>query len=238
MAGKAVEYKAYTDLVTGAAYKASVDKYDYYAAGKAWTKAWGLANVGTAIDAAILKPYVDALKTVTNAANSIITIAPEKPMVPILPIAYNGPAFHTNALVAQPVSSFTLLGGMGLPSLGKLGFTTASGFGHTFGTRGQGNENVSAPSSDTAKNYLHPAQPTDIATCKPSWLIVNVKGTVDQVAAGSTLVLTFLAKDFDTNPFALGAAPTATLIVPMARESANFLAAGVATVAMVAASLY
>jgi hypothetical protein len=179
MAGKAVEYKAYTDLVEGASYKAAVDKWDYYAAGKAWTKAWGLANVDKTIDATVLKPYIDALKTVTNAAGSIITIAPEKPMVPILPVAYNGPAFHTNAAVAQPVSSFTLLGGMGLPVLGKLGFLTASGFGHTFGTRGQGNENASAPSSDTAKNYLWPAQPTDVANCKTSWLIVNVMGTVD-----------------------------------------------------------
>ena len=159
-------------------------------------------------------------------------------MVPLIPIAYSGPAFHYSATVTQPISSFVLQGGMGIPTLGKLGFTAAAGFGHAFGVRGQGNESAAAATSDTAQNLIWPAQPTDVTTCKPSWLVVNVKGTVDQVAAGSTLVLTFTAKDFATNPFGLGALPSATTLLPLARESANFLAAGVATAAMVAASLY
>jgi hypothetical protein len=179
MTGKAAEYKAYTDLVAGDTYKAAVDRYNYYAAGKAWTKAWAADNADLTIDETVIKKYVDALKTVTNAAGTILTIAPEKPMVPLIPLVYSGPAFHYSATVAQPISSFTLQGGMGIPTLGKLGFTAAAGFGHAFGVRGQGNESAAAANSDTAQNLIWPAQPTDVTTCKPSWLVVNVKGTVD-----------------------------------------------------------
>jgi hypothetical protein len=149
MTGKAAEYKAYTDLVNGATYKAAVDRYNYYAAGKAWTKAWALANVDKTIDETVTKQYIDALTKKTNAAGTEITIAPEMPMVPLRPLVYSGPAFHYST-AAQPVSSFALQGGMGMPALGKLGFVTSGGFGHAFGVRGQGNENKDEVSSDTA----------------------------------------------------------------------------------------
>jgi hypothetical protein len=53
-------------------------------------------------------------------------------MVPILPSAYPGPALHTDSL-AQPKNSFMLTAGMGIPTLGKLGFDDVSGLGHAFG---------------------------------------------------------------------------------------------------------
>jgi hypothetical protein len=120
-------------------------------------------------------------------------------MVPILPLAYAGPAFQKIPPATQPASSFMLQAGMGRPTLGKLGFVSAGGFGHAFGVIGQGNESTKAATdsdTDTAKNFLWPAQPADLTMCKDSWLIVNVKGTVKQVTAGSTLALTFMAKDF------------------------------------------
>jgi hypothetical protein len=71
-----------------------------------------------------------------------------------------------------------------------------------------------------------------------SYLYVTVRGTAAQTKVGGEISLTFEAKDWGVNPYLLGAVPTATSLKPMARESAKFLAAGIATVAMVAASLY
>lgn len=132
------KYKAYADLVASQSYTDQIDKYNYFAAGKAWTKAWLTKNVDKAVDETVTKPYTDRLrKKEVNGAE--ILIAPEMPMVPTLPAAYAGPTLHSEK-VAQVKNTFKLTGGMGLPTIGKLGFESSSGFGHGFGVKGQGNE--------------------------------------------------------------------------------------------------
>lgn len=131
-----------------------------------------------------------------------------------------------------------MTGGMGVPSLGKLGYDSVAGYGKAFGVQGQGNEATGNVASDTAKNLVIPVQAKLPADCKDSYLYVIVTGTTVQTTVGSTLPLTFEAKAWDENPLLLATRPTATTLLPLARESAKFLAAGVATVAIVAASLY
>lgn len=71
------KYNAYTTAV-GDAYLAKVDQYNFFAAGKAWTKAWLAKNVGKTIDETTFKPYTDILKKVTVGGADIL-IAPEIP---------------------------------------------------------------------------------------------------------------------------------------------------------------
>jgi hypothetical protein len=194
-----------------------------------------LKNPTSTIDDAVRKPYLDALtkKTVDGAE---ILIAPEKPMYPVLPLSYTGAAMHT-ATDAQAKNSFKLTAGMGIPTIGKLGFDAAGGLGHTFGVYGQGNKANAIEFPDAAKNLLYPAQSTDETKCKASYLYVVVMGGADQKTDGSTLPLSFIAKEWDINPLVLLSEPENAL-KSMDRESAKFLAAGIATVAMVAASIY
>jgi hypothetical protein len=169
---------AYTTLVASADYKTKIDNYNYFAAGKAWTTAWTTANPDLTIDDTVTKKYTDILRTATVDGTEI-KIAPEMPMTPILPLEYPGPKLHYGA-AAQPISTFMMTGGMGMPTLGKIGFKSIGGYGHAFGVRGQGNEDVSAVASDTAKNYIYPAQETDLTACKSSYLYVIVAGTAEQ----------------------------------------------------------
>ena len=159
------------------------------------------------------------------------------PMVPILPTEYPGPKFHTGS-EAQLKNTFKIIAGMGIPAIGRLGFEDRAGKGKAFGVQGQGNESKDDTASDTAKNFVYPKQETDAAKCKPSYLYVIVRGTDKQTTDGSTLALTFEAKEWAKEPLTLMARPSETETKPMARESAKFVAAGIATVAMVAASLY
>jgi hypothetical protein len=169
----AAKYNAYTEYTK--VYLDKVDKYNYFAAGKAWTAAWIAKNVGTSIDVAVTQPYTDALRKATVDGAEIL-IAPEKPMVPILPAAYDGPSIHTGA-GTQAINTFTLLGGMGKPVIGKLGFNAVAGLGHSFGVKGQGNEAKDNSSSDTAKNLVYPKQSVYDYACKSSYLYVIVTGT-------------------------------------------------------------
>jgi len=75
----------------------------------------------------------------------------------------------------QTADTFMISAGMGKPVIGMLkssGSTT--GFGHSFGVKGQGNEAKDLVSSDTAKNLIYPAQATAEADCKTSYLYVIV----------------------------------------------------------------
>ena len=159
------------------------------------------------------------------------------PMVPILPIEYPGPKLHTGK-DAQLKNTYKVVAGMGIPAIGKLTFNDRAGLGKAFGVKGQGNESKDDKVSDTAKNLVYPKQESVSADCKPSYLYVIVRGTDKQVTNGSTLPLTFMAKDWAKDPLTLMTRPTATELKPMPRESAKFVAAGIATFAMVAASLY
>jgi hypothetical protein len=86
----------------------------------------------------------------TTVAGNELTFAPEMPMEAIAPMAYAGPALFTDSTGTQPASSFKLLGGMGMPTLGKLGWESIGGYGHSFGVRGQGNEATDLSDSDLA----------------------------------------------------------------------------------------
>ena len=163
-------------------------------------------------------------------------VAPEMPMVPILPIEYPGPKLDTSA-GTQPKNTYKVVAGMGIPAIGKLTFKDRAGLGKAFGVKGQGNESEGDKVSDTAKNLVYPKQEADPANCKPSYLYVIVRGN-NQKTNGNTLALTFMAKDWAKDPVTLMTRPTATELKPLPRESAKFVAAGIATFAMVAASLY
>jgi hypothetical protein len=194
-------------------------------------------NTDKTIDDAVKKPYIDILRTVT-VEGADITIAPEIPEVPIYPMAYPGPS-HFAGTGTQSESSFKVVGGMGLATLGRLGFAGVGGNGHAFGVMGQGNEAKDLPSSDTAMNLvLKPQTTEDAAKCLKSYLYVTVTGTDAQTVNGGELPLTFEAKAWGVNPYLLAARPAESELKPIDRESAKFLAAGIATVAMVAASLY
>jgi len=114
-----------------------------------------------------------------------------------------------------------------------------------YGVKGTGNQ-ASNSDADIAKppnavSLLYPAQPekeTDTVKCTPSTLVVIAAGTAKQTANGSTVTLVFKAEDFGKNPLLLDTKPTATTLLPKAREAASFLAAGFATASLVAASLY
>jgi len=71
------KYTAYTAAVSSD-YLTKVDQYNFFAAGKAWTKAWLAKNVGKTIDETTFKPYTDILKKVTVGGADIL-IAPEIP---------------------------------------------------------------------------------------------------------------------------------------------------------------
>jgi hypothetical protein len=71
------------------------------------------------------------LKEVTT--NEVIfKVAPEMPMVPILPTEYPGPKFHTGS-EAQLKNTFKIIAGMGIPAIGRLGFEDRAGKGKAFG---------------------------------------------------------------------------------------------------------
>jgi hypothetical protein len=110
-------------------------------------------NKDKAIDDAVKAPYLAAVRKVMVEGTEI-SIAPEVPAVPILPMAYGGPA-HSPGTATQEAKSFRVVGGMGLPTLGRLGFVGVGGNGHAFGVMGQGNEAKDEASSDTAMNLVN-----------------------------------------------------------------------------------
>lgn len=111
-----------------------------------------------------------------------------------------------------------------------------------FGVKGTGNTAANADADvkkdPNAVSLLHPAQDADAAKCKPSTLVVIVRGTAKQTVAGSKVTLSFKKEAFGTNPLVLSAKPAETTLKPLAREAASYIATGLATVALVAASLY
>jgi hypothetical protein len=65
--------------------------------------------------------------------------------------------------------------GMGKPVIGMLKTSgSAGGLGHSFGVKGQGNELKDLNTSDTTKSLIYPAQATEEAGCKTSYLYVIV----------------------------------------------------------------
>jgi hypothetical protein len=127
------------DLVASADYKTNIDDWNYFAAGKAWTKAWLEANDGKTVSEELMATYAGRMRKVT-VADYELTLAPEMPEFAIAPMAYPGPAIFAAFSGDQPASTFKPLGGMGLQTLGKLGWESIAGYGHSFGVRGQGNE--------------------------------------------------------------------------------------------------
>lgn len=238
-------YAKYTTDTTAASYKTAIDVWNFHARQVSWLKEWLKTNTGkTAPDATVLKTYTDKLVSApADAAGTIAKLAPEKPEVPPMPASYNGPALKPkDTKDADRKDMFELIGGMGRPSIGKLIVKDALGTQHMFGVKGTGNTatnaNADVKKDPNAVSLLYPAQDSDTTKCKPSTLVVIVRGTKAQTKVGNKVTLSFKKEAFATNPLVLNAKPTETTLKPLDREAASYIATGLATVALVAASLY
>jgi len=129
-----------------------------------------------------MKVYTDKLVERTNAAGAKVKFSPEKPMVPPLPASYDGPTLLADKGTLGK-NQFQIVGGFGKPTLGKLNLADALGTQHMYGVKGTGNLATNADAdikkSPNAESLLYPAQPekeTDTIKCKPSTLVVIVRG--------------------------------------------------------------
>lgn len=174
----------YIDVTSSAAWKQQVDAWNYFAANIKWAKNYPTLPLPTSID------YKDSMvnkkdrygNIIIGPGNTVIKMAPERPIVPPRPAGYGGPKWNSDAI--QPEGTFQITDGFGRPAAGRLAVQgPTQGLGKSFGVKGQGNEASALPisaASDLIFSQLIPANPlveTDSLKCKKSYLIVNVHGT-------------------------------------------------------------
>jgi hypothetical protein len=99
-------------LVASAEYATGIDDWNYFAAGKAWSAAWLVKNVGMTVSPELIATYA-AKMTKRTVGDIELSFAPEMPMEAIAPVAYAGPTLFAALTGTQPASSFKLIGGMG-----------------------------------------------------------------------------------------------------------------------------